>query len=114
VGISREKTVSEAKDEYPRRDPTTAHRSVADEGCLVVVPRKAVVQVLNPVAGKIYSMLDGKHTRDEIVRAVVEEFDVDEDRARRDLETFLEELREKEMLQTVPTRAGAGEGGSES
>jgi len=93
--------VSGEKDEYPRRDPTTAHRAVADEGCLVVVPSRAAVEVLNPVGGKIYSMLDGKHTADDIVRALVDEFDVNEDQARKDLDAFLDELREREMLVTA-------------
>ena len=93
--------MSGEKDKYPRRDPTTAHRSVADEGCLVVVPSRAAVEVLNPAGGTIYSMLDGTHTADDIVRALVEEFDVDEDQARKDLDAFLDELRDKNMLVTA-------------
>jgi len=98
--------VSGEKDKYPRRDPTTAHRSVADEGCLVVVPSRAAVEVLNPVGGKIYSMLDGTHTADDIVRALVEEFDVNEDQARKDLDAFLDELRDREMLVTAGGNGG--------
>ena len=93
--------MSGEKDKYPRRDPTTAHRSVADEGCLVVVPSRAAVEVLNPVGGKIYSMLDGTHTADDIVQALVEEFDVSEDQARKDLDAFLDELKEAKMLVTA-------------
>ena len=91
-------TVAFHQDDRPRRNPTTAYRAVADEGCLVVVPARATVEVLNPVGGAIYAMLDGQHTRDEIVKRVVAEFDVDESQARRDLDAFLEELRAKEML----------------
>lgn len=93
--------MSAAKEKYPRRDPETACRSVADEGYLVVVPSRAEVKVLNPVGGKIYSLLDGKHTADDIVRALIEEFEVSEERARRDLDAFLDELREKGMLATT-------------
>ena len=96
------------KKDYPRRDPTTAFRSVADEGCLVVVPSQATVEVLNPVAGKIYSLLDGKHTTEEIVREGVAEFEVDEAEARRDTEAFLEVLREKNMLSVVDVADGSG------
>jgi len=96
--------VSASKEEYPRRDPETASRPVADEGYLVVVPSRAVVEVLNPVGGKIYSMLDGKHSRDEIVRALIDEFEVDEERARSDLQAFLDELSAKGMLATTGGR----------
>lgn len=106
--------MSGEKQKYPRRDPTTAHRTVADEGCLVVVPKRSVVEVLNPVAGKIYSMLDGTHTADDIVRAVVEEFDVKPDQAHQDLEAFLDELRNNEMLVTAGGNGGnTGEAASD-
>lgn len=93
------------RDQKPRRDSTTAFRSVADEGCLVVVPSRATVEVLNPVGGKIYSMLDGTNTKAEIVRAVMEEFEVSQEEAQRDLAAFLDELRAKGML----VAAGNGE-----
>ncbi len=89
------------QDQLPRRESSTAFRSVADEGCLVVVPSRATVEVLNPVGGKIYSMLDGTHTEDEIVRGVMEEFEVGEEQARRDFREFLSELRAKGMVVTV-------------
>lgn len=85
---------------YVRRDPTTASRAVADEGWLVVVPSRAEVNVMNPVGGKIYSLLDGHHSESDIVRAIVEEFEVSEENARRDVREFLDELREKGMLAT--------------
>ena len=87
-----------SRSDFPRRHPDTGFRSVADEGGLVVMPTESLVHVLNPVASKIYSMLNGKNTRDEIVSAVVEEFEVSEDRARCDLDLFLAELATKEML----------------
>ena len=93
------------RDPLFRRDPTTAFRSVADEGCLVVVPSRATVEVLNPVGGKIYAMLDGTHTADDIVRAVMEEFEVGEEQARRDLHEFVSELRAKGMV--VAANGGA-------
>ena len=85
----------------PRRDSTTAFRSVADEGCLVVVPSRATVEVLNPVGGKIFSMLDGTHTEDDIVRGVMEEFEVGEEQARQDLRDFVSQLRSKGMVVTT-------------
>jgi len=86
------------QEKYPRRDPTTAYRSVADEGYLVVVPTRATVEVLNPVGGRIFSMLDGQHTEEDVVRAIVDEFEVAEAQARRDVRAFLEDLRGKGML----------------
>ena len=95
------------QEKNPRREPTTAFRSVADEGCLVVVPERSSVEVLNPVGGKIYSMLDGTHTEDDIIRAVMGEFEVTEEQARNDFRAFLTELQEKGMLVQAAANGGA-------
>ncbi len=84
----------------PRRHPETAFRPVADEGGLVVLPSRSEVKVLNPVGSKVYAMLDGKHSLDEIVAAVVAEFDVGAADARRDVEAFVDELADSGMLAT--------------
>lgn len=83
---------------FPRRHPDTAFRPIGDEGGLVVLPGSAEVKVLNPVGIKIYSLLDGEHSVESIAAAVVEEFDVAEDQARRDIEAFLKELESNGML----------------
>ena len=82
----------------PRRSPDCAYRAVGDDGGLVVLPGKAEVKVLNPVGVKVFSLLDGAHTVDEIVDAVTAEFDVAADRARGDVQAFLGELAAHGML----------------
>jgi len=82
----------------PLRHPESAYRSVSDDGGLVVLPPRSEVKVLNPVGTKIYSLLDGQHTVEEIVAAVVEEFDVAESQARADVEQFLATLEAEGML----------------
>ncbi len=46
-------------------------------------------------------MLDGTHTEDDIVRGVMEEFEVGEEQARQDLREFVSRLRAKGMVVTV-------------
>ncbi len=82
----------------PRRHPDCAFRSVGDEGGLVVIPGRAVVQVLNPVGAQVYSLLDGSRTVEEIVAAVTAEFDVSEEQAAQDVRLFLGELAANGML----------------
>ena len=93
----------------PRRNPENAFQSIGDEGGLVVVPEHSRVQVLNPVGSTIFAMLDGQHTEEQIIRAVVEQFDVTEDVARRDLLEFLEELNGEELLAAGAGSEAAGE-----
>jgi len=83
---------------FPCRNRETAYRAVKDEGGLVVLPDQSVVKVLNPVGSKIYSMLDGTNSVDQIVDAIVEDFEVDRERAAKDVEAFLDELEAEGML----------------
>jgi hypothetical protein len=66
---------------------------------LVVLPGRAEVKVLNPVAIKIFGLLDGEHSLDEIAQQVVEEFDVGAEQALRDVQAFVLELEKHGMLQ---------------
>lgn len=84
-------------ESFPRRHPDAVFREVDDEG-LVVLSDLAEVKVLNPVGIKIFSMLDGKHSTEAIVRAVREEFEVSEEEAMKDLHDFLAELEANGML----------------
>lgn len=92
-----------------KRHPESAFRPIGDEGGLVVLPGRSEVKVLNPVGIKVFSLLDGAHTVDDIAAAVLEEFEVEADVAKRDIEAFLNQLRDAGMLEG--TEAG-GEGGA--
>jgi len=82
----------------PRKKSGLAFRAVGEEGGLIVVPGQSEVKVLNPVGAKIYGLLDGSHTEDAIVRAVMEEFEVTEEDARRDYRQFVGELDREGLL----------------
>jgi len=82
----------------PRRSPDCAYRAVGEEGGLVVLPGRAEVKVLNPVGVKVFSLLDGEHTVEEIVAAVTAEFEVPAETATVDVHVFLGELAAQGML----------------
>jgi hypothetical protein len=84
--------------QYPRRHPDAAFRPVGDEGGLVVLSGKSEVKVLNPVGIKVFGLLDGEHSPEQIAEAVVAEFEVSEEDALRDVKSFIEELESNGML----------------
>jgi hypothetical protein len=83
---------------FPRRHPDTAFRPVGDEGGLVVLSEKSEVKVLNPVAIKVFGLLDGEHSLEQIASLVAEEFEVSEEQALQDVNGFLDELKSHGML----------------
>ena len=94
-----------SSESNPRRHPDTAFRPVGDEGGLVVIPGRSEVKVLNPVAIKVYQLLDGEHSIDSIVEAVTEEFEVGAEEAAKDVGDFLGLLKEHGLLAAPGERA---------
>ncbi len=86
------------EDWKPRRHPDSAFRPIGDEGGLVVLPGRAEVKVLNPVGIKVFSLLDGTRTVEQIAEAVTAEFDVEREQALQDVREFLDELSQQGML----------------
>lgn len=83
---------------HPRRHPDTAFRPVGDEGGLVVLSEKSEVKVLNPVAIKVFGLLNGEHSTEQIASMVAEEFEVSKEEALKDVNSFLDELKSHGML----------------
>lgn len=59
------------------------------------------VFTLNGVGTAIWDRIDGRRGVGEIAALVAEEFDVDPDRARADVEEFVGELLEKELIESL-------------
>ena len=94
-----------APDSRPVRHPDSSFRAVGDEGGLVILPGRAEVQVLNPVGISVFTLLDGKLTVGEIAARIVEEYDVTEEQALKDIREFITEMAEQGMLAESATTA---------
>lgn len=84
------------------RSDEVVQREVAGETFLVPIRgRLADLQelfVLNEVGSWLWERLDGRHSQDDLVASVVEEFQVDEAQAKRDTELFLKQLRDASLV----------------
>ena len=95
-GIAR--TVSAIAPRYLARSTSLAAR-VNDGGLAIVTPTHCAVVTLNEVAATIWLAADGHTTLTEIVEHVVcRKFEIAPHVARRDAETFIEELLRHEIL----------------
>ncbi len=93
-----------------QRVDEVVQRELAGETFLVPVRgRLADLQelfVLNAVGSWLWSRLDGTNEIDDLARSVVAEFEVDEEQARRDTESFLDELEQAGLATRVSTPTG--------
>lgn len=54
---------------------------------------------IDPVGASIWELCDGDHTEEQIVQALIRDFDVDYDTALADCRDFIQDLRAKGLLE---------------
>jgi hypothetical protein len=102
--MKREATVSEL-DKCYQKGGNIVCRKIAGELILVPISReagdRACLYTLNSVAARIWELLDGQRSAEDIAGTIVEEYEVDLERARKDSMSFLRRLEELGMVTSV-------------
>ena len=75
----------------PVKAPHTASRLIAGEAVILSLDTK-VLRGLNPVGSRVWDLIDGARTVDDIVDVIVGEFDVARAVAAEDVRTFIQQL----------------------
>jgi hypothetical protein len=79
------------------------YRNIAGEHVLIPVGSIAMDQngifVMTELGGQIWQMLEGGATKEEIITALLEEYEVEESRLRADVEDFLQRMIDKNLIE---------------
>ena len=86
--------VSEA---LPRKHPDAASR-VYDDEAFVVVPSRGEYDILNKVGTRVWELIDGQRSVEEIVTIICDEYEVEPARADADVRELIEGFRRHDML----------------
>jgi hypothetical protein len=78
----------------PAKAPQTASRLIAGEAVILSLDTK-ILRGLNPVGSRVWDLIDGTRSIDEIVDVIVAEFDVTPPVAAADVEAFVRQLLER-------------------
>ena len=81
----------------PIKAATTASRLVAGEAVVLSLDTK-VLRGLNAVGSRVWDLIDGARTLDQIVDVIVAEFDVTRPVAAADVEAFVRQLVDKGLV----------------
>ena len=71
---------------------------ILDEEAVLVHPVQGKVRVLNPVGARVWDLVDGRRTLDDIIRAVASEYAVDTSRVQADVDFFCDDLVQRGVL----------------
>ena len=79
------------------RNPQTAWRVIEGEAVILSMDTKAF-RGLNAVGSRVWELIDGRRSLDEIAQVIVSEFAVAPEVAARDVRAFIEELLAKGLV----------------
>ena len=82
------------------KSPATAWRLIEGEAVILSMDTK-VLRGLNPVGSRIWELIDGQRSVDDLVEVIVREFDVVVQTAREDVGAFLRELLARGLVTPV-------------
>ena len=83
------------------RNPATAWRVIEGEAVILSMDTK-VFRGLNAVGSRVWELIDGRRTVDEITALIVGEFQVTPDVAERDVRVFIDDLLAKRLVAVAP------------
>ena len=85
---------------YLLRNRDTAHR-IIDGVAIIVNPETGKMYTLNEVGTYIWEHADGRHTISDIIDGVCEMYEVDKSKAVDDVNLFINDLTEKNVVVLV-------------
>ena len=84
-------------EHIPLRVPSLIWRDM-DDGTVLVSPEGGQVRVLNEVGSLVWQIMDGHKSSAAISHQIAQEYDITDEKAARDVEKFLSELDQRELL----------------
>ncbi len=80
------------------KDPNMVSRRIGDEVILVPIRRNVAdlesIYTLNPVAARVFELIDGKKEITDIKNVILQEYEVNDEKVEKDLLEFLSQLKE--------------------
>ncbi len=92
-------------DRYPLQNPLAAWR-VYDGEAVIVSPADSTLHTLNEVGTVVWEAADGRTPLAAIVARVCAQYDVAAPEAERDVEAFVERLRDKGLITLLDAPPG--------
>ena len=82
----------------PKRHPTAGFRVFEGGETTIVLPDGSYIHVLNPIGTRVWELLDGVKSENDIVDILCEEFDAERQQVTQDVREFLSSLEANRML----------------
>ena len=74
---------------------------IIDKEALVVNPKTSVIFPLNNTSCRIWQLIDGARSAEDLTKAMLEEFDIDEETLRFDVKNFISQLEKEGLIEKI-------------
>ena len=74
---------------------------IIDKEALAVNPKTSLIYPLNTVACRIWQLIDGTKSAEDIIKIMLEEFDADKKTLNLDVENFISQLSEAGLIESI-------------
>ena len=81
----------------PKRHPDAASR-IYDGEAFIVLPQQSVYKILNSTGTRIWDLIDGNRSIDDMIRIIADEYEVSVEEAGKDIGEFIRDLTANGML----------------
>lgn len=81
-----------------KQNKNIIYRQEADEA-IIFNPDTSDILVINSTGCLVWSMCDGKKSQEDIAKAIIEEFEVSDERAKEDVDKFLSILAKRQFIE---------------
>ena len=82
----------------PEKSPDLIWRSL-DDGTVIINPEQGDVKVLNEVGARVWELVDGQRSIDQIALEITQDYEVSLDDANKDLKDYLNVMIDQGLLQ---------------
>ena len=82
----------------PEKSPDLIWRSL-DDGTVIINPEQGDVKVLNDVGARVWELVDGQRSIDQIALEITQDYEVSLDDANKDLKDYLNVMIDQGLLQ---------------
>jgi len=74
--------------------------NILDDEVVILTPKKSEFFSLNKTGTKIFQLINGKNDVKTIIKRISKDFNLKEEKAKKDVIEFLNQLKEKNILKT--------------
>ena len=100
ISATTKAAIAESTLQRPVHASNTASR-VYGADAVIITPDEGMVRMLNPTASRIWQLVDGSRSAEDIAVVLTEEYDVDFQQAWQAVDAMLNELAEKRLIDWV-------------